>query len=70
MAEHPHGDLTNSDLEQAALLAGANIAAREFDLREVTLASLSDNTPAISRRKKGAVSANSAAAYLRRVLVQ
>ena len=50
---NPGGDLNNSDLEQSALLAGADVAAAVYDLREVTLASLSDNTPAVSRRRKG-----------------
>ena len=63
-ADNPQGDLTNSDLEQAAMLAGADVMAHHYDVRELTSASLSDNTPAISRRRKGAVTANSAGAYL------
>ena len=63
-ADNPSGDLTNSDLEQAALLAGADVANRAYDLRELTLGSLSDNTPAISRKHRGTVTAASPAAYL------
>ena len=63
-ADNPNGDLTNSDLEQAAMLAGADVATEHYDLRERTTASLSDNTPAISRRRKGTVSADSPGAYL------
>ena len=43
------GDLTNSDLEQAGVLAQANVAVSLYDLRERTLATLNDNTTAISR---------------------
>jgi hypothetical protein len=63
-ADNPTGTLTNSDLEQAALLAGADVANRAYDLRELTMASLSDNTPAVSRKHKGTVTAASPAAYL------
>ena len=65
--DNPSGDLTNSDLEQAALLAGADVVASLYDVREATIASLSDNTPAISRKHKGAISADAPGAYLCRL---
>ena len=37
------GDLTNSDLEQAGVLAQADMAMLLFDLWELTLATLNDN---------------------------
>ena len=61
--DNPNGDLTNSDLEQTGVLAQADIATNEFDIRERTLATLSDNTPAISRNHKGAVTTDQAGAY-------
>ena len=63
-ADNPGGDITNSDLEQAALLGGADIAAQVYDLREITIASLTDNTPALSRLHHGTVTADSPGAYL------
>jgi len=62
--DNPHGDITNSDLEQAGVLAQADIANITFDLRDRTLATLNDNTAAISRNKKGTISSDQAAAYL------
>jgi hypothetical protein len=43
-----HGDITNSDLEQAGVLAQADVINTTFDLRDRTLATLNDNTAAIS----------------------
>ena len=42
------GDLTNSDLEQAGVLAQADMATHLFDLQELTLATLNDNIAAVS----------------------
>jgi hypothetical protein len=61
------GDVTNSDLEQAGVLAQADVATRLFDLRERTLATVNDNTAAVSRNRKGAVTSDQAAAYLCRL---
>ena len=61
------GKLTNSDLEQTGVLAQAMVATTHCDLRERTLATLSDNTPAVSRFRKGAVTSDQAAAYLCRL---
>ena len=41
-------DLTNSDLEQASILAHANMATLLFNLWELTLTTLNDNVAAIS----------------------
>ena len=64
---HPTGDITNSDLEQAGILAQAEVITQEFDVRERTVATLSDNTPAISRNHKGAITSDQSAAYLCRL---
>jgi hypothetical protein len=61
------GDLTNSDLELAGVVAQQDIAAQHWDLRESTISVLNDNTPAISRSTKGSVTSKGAAAYLLRI---
>ena len=61
------GDLTNSDLEQAGILAHADVAVSLYDLWELTLSTLNDNTAAISRNRKGAITSNQPVAYLCRL---
>ena len=61
---NPSGSITNSDLEQAGLLAQVSIMADNHHVRYATLVNMSDNTPAVSRIGKGAVSSDGAAAYL------
>ena len=58
------GDLTNSDLEQAGILTHADVAASLYDLQELTLLTLNDNSAAIFHNWKGAITSNQAAAYL------
>ena len=65
--DSPKGDLTNSDLEQAGILAHADIATSLYDLRELTLSTLNDNSAAVSRNRKGAIMSDQAAAYLCRL---
>ena len=45
---NPGGDLTNSDLEQAGILAHANVATSLYNLQELMLSTLNDNSAAIS----------------------
>jgi hypothetical protein len=54
--EHPHGTITNSDLEQAALLAQLDVMSCSHDTQYATLHNFSDNVAAVSRTRKGAVS--------------
>jgi hypothetical protein len=61
---NPSGDITNSDLEQAAQLAQASVIASTQPVQYLTIATCSDNTPALSRLAKGAVSSDGAAARL------
>ena len=63
-ADQPGGTITNSDLEQAALLGQADIMTKSHPVAYATLENLSDNTPAVSRFHKGAVSSDGAAAQL------
>jgi hypothetical protein len=51
---NPTGHVTNSDIELAASIAQHDIAVHSFDIRERTIASGSDNTPAtVSWQTKG-----------------
>ena len=65
--ENTAGDITNSDLEQAGVLAQANVANNLYDLCDGTLATLNNNIAAISRNQKGALTSDRAGAYLCRL---
>ena len=65
--DNPLGDPTNSDLEQAGILAQADVAASLYNHQELTLSTLNDNSTVISRNQKGAITSNQAAAYLCRL---
>ena len=58
------GRITNSDLEQAGLVAQAGLMATTHDVTYATIANGSYNTPALSRVGKGAVSSEGPAAHL------
>jgi hypothetical protein len=60
----PGRHITNSNLEQAALLAQVNVMAHSHPVGYATLENFSDNTPAVPRIRKGAVSAPGPACYL------
>ena len=62
--ENTAGDITNSDLEQAGVLAQADVVNNLYDLRDPTLATLNDNVAAISCNQKGALTSDHAGAYL------
>ena len=61
------GDITNSDLEQAGVLAQADVANNLYDLHDRTLTTLNNNIMAISRKRKGALTSNQAGAHLCRL---
>jgi hypothetical protein len=61
---NPSGQVTNSDLEQAGLLAQVSVISHHHDVAYATLANGSDNTPAVSRITKGAVTSDGPAAHL------
>ena len=65
--ENPSGSITNSDFEQAAVLTQLELACRQLPLRYATVDVLCDNTPAVSRFRKGSVRSASPAAYLCRM---
>jgi hypothetical protein len=61
------GRITNSDLEQAGVLGHQDVICQHFDVRECTLATGCDNTPSVSRNRKGSITTDDAAAYLCRL---
>jgi hypothetical protein len=61
---NPSGRVTNSDLEQAGLLAQVSVISHHHDIAYATLANGSNNTPAVSRITKGAVTSDWPAAHL------
>ena len=58
------GDITNSDLEQAGVLAQRALMVSHGGVPYSTLETFCDNTPAVSRDRKGAVSGPGAASAL------
>ena len=66
-ADHPSGTITNSDLEQVGVVCHSDILARQVDLRERTICTLSDNTAAVSRERRGSTSVDAPSAYLCRL---
>jgi hypothetical protein len=61
---NPSGRVANSDLKQARLLAQVSVMSHHHDIAYATLATGSDNTPAVSRITKGAVTSDGPAAHL------
>jgi hypothetical protein len=66
-SENPSGTLTNSDLEQLALVCHPNILVTNHDTHERTICVLSDNTAAVSRKQHSSTSTDAPAAYLCRI---
>ena len=62
--DNPNGDITNSDLEQAAHIGQLDHIAHTYDVRGATVSNLTDNTPTLSRHFKGSTTTSGPAAYL------
>jgi len=70
-ASKPSKDITNSDLELAALVTGADILRDTYPTAEhATLLCASDNAAAVAWSSKGSTSSTKARAYLLRWLAQ
>ena len=65
--ENPTGSMTNSDLEQAAILMQLEMVALQKGATYATIHTFSDNTSTIARFRKGAISSDRAPAYLCRL---
>jgi hypothetical protein len=61
---NPHGTLTNSDFELAAVIMGAAILSTNTPLHHSHIWSASDNTPAVSWCHRGSTSTQTPNAYL------
>jgi hypothetical protein len=64
---NPHGKVTNSDLELAGTTAHLDVVSHTVDVRERTLYTLTDNTPALAWQQKGSTTTTKAPAYLLRL---
>lgn len=64
--DNPHGTITNSDLELAGTIAQEHVVASNYDVRERTIGTGCDNSPAVSWRRKGSTTTTGPAAYLLR----
>jgi len=63
-SNNPHGDITNSDFEQAAMVVQLDNIANSYDVRGATISNLTDNTPTLTRHFKGSTTTSGPAAYL------
>jgi hypothetical protein len=61
---NPFGRITNSDLEQAGLLGQVSVISQNHEVSYSTIATGSNNTPAVARITKGAVTSDAPAAHL------
>ena len=62
--DNPGGDLTNSNLEQAGVLAQADVTNNLCDLHDCTLSTLNNNITAVSHNHKGALTSDQAGTYI------
>jgi hypothetical protein len=66
--DHPHGTITNSDLELTAQVASLDLMVSNFDCRETTLATFTDNVSTRAWMRKGSHTTLGPSAYLLRLL--
>ena len=64
---NPHGDITNSDLEQLGGILHQDCGAQCFDIRERTTLSRTDNTSTLFWSRKGSATTSKATAELLRI---
>jgi hypothetical protein len=62
--DNPAGTLTNSDLEQAGVICAPDVLTNVHDIRERTILTSTNNTPALSRERRGSTTGNCPSAYL------
>jgi hypothetical protein len=65
--KNPQGSITNSDLELGATIVHHDVLAQHYDIRERTISTGCDNTPAVSWQRKGSTTTTHAPAYLLRL---
>ena len=64
--DNPSGSITNSDIELMGTIAHEATLAAVHDLRHCTIATLSDNTPAVAWGNKASTTTTGSASYLLR----
>jgi len=64
---NPRGSLTNSDLKLAGSILHHNAAAHNYDIRERTILSKTDNTPTLYWQRKGSATTTAPPAHLLRL---
>jgi hypothetical protein len=67
---HPTGTLTNSDLELAAIITGAQLANSHYGGQHPNIVIDMDNTPALAWVSKGSTTSTAASAFLLHYLAQ
>lgn len=65
--DNPAGTISNSDLELAGTIAHHDVLVHALDVREKTIYTLTDNTPAAAWQSKGSTTTTGPAAYLLRL---
>jgi hypothetical protein len=66
-ASHPHGSITNSDLELAATVIQHDAICHNYDARELTIHTSTDNRAAQAWQRKGSTTTNQVPAFLLRL---
>lgn len=66
-SDNPQGTITNSDLELAGGFLHLEAAVQNFDVRERTILSRTDNLPSLFWQRKGSTSLSTAPAHLLRL---
>jgi hypothetical protein len=64
--QNPNGKITNSDLELAAAIVSNDAAAQNFDVKERTILSNTDNSPTLFWMRKGSTTTTKAPSHLLR----
>jgi hypothetical protein len=65
--DNPRGPITNSDLELAATIMQHDVICQNYDVRELTLHTSTDNQVAQTWQQRGSATTNATPAYLLRL---
>ena len=65
--DNPSGDITNSDLELAGVIAQNDVITQLWDVRHTTIGTRTDNSPAVGWTLRGSISKDGPVAYLLRL---
>lgn len=65
--DNPSGDITNSDLELAGVIAQNDVITQLWDVRHTTIGTRTDNSPAVGWTLRGSISRDGPVAYMLRL---